>query len=76
MLHTVAAAEAFRTAYLDQGGHLDPDPDAARFWVVSDIVGFLPDPAHILPAVAEHRPELTAADLRAGLEALLVSTLT
>jgi hypothetical protein len=35
-------------AYLRQGGRLDPDQDAARFWAVGDILGFLPDPAHIL----------------------------
>jgi len=41
MLHTTADGEAFRRAYLEQGGRLDPDPDAARFWIVSDILGFL-----------------------------------
>ena len=75
MLHTTADAEAFRAAYLRQGGRLDPDPDAARFWVVSDILGFLPDPAHILAAVARSRPDLSAAVVRQGLEDLLALTL-
>ena len=59
MLHTTADVEAFRAAYVRQGGQLDPDPDAARFWVVSDILGFLPEPAHILDAVASSRPDLS-----------------
>jgi aminoglycoside phosphotransferase (APT) family kinase protein len=75
MLHTTADAEAFRTAYLRQGGRLDPHADAARFWVVSDILGFLPDPAHILAAVARSRPDLSAAVVRQGLEDLLALTL-
>jgi hypothetical protein len=45
MLHTTADAETFRTAYVRQGGRLNPDPGAARFWAISDILGFLPDPA-------------------------------
>jgi aminoglycoside phosphotransferase (APT) family kinase protein len=75
MLHTTADAEAFREAYVREGGQLDPDLDAARFWVVSDILGFLPDPAHILAAVAGNRPDLSAATVRQGLEDLLASTL-
>lgn len=75
MLHTTADAAAFRTAYLQQGGRLDPDPDAARFWAVSDILGFLPDPAHILAAVGTGRPDLTADAVRTGLEDLLAVTL-
>jgi aminoglycoside phosphotransferase (APT) family kinase protein len=75
MLHTTADAEAFRAAYLRLGGRLDPDPDAARFWVVADILGFLPDPAHILAAVGHSRPDLTARDVRHGLEDLLAATL-
>jgi len=75
MLHTTAAAEAFRAAYVEQGGRLDPDPDAGRFWVVADILGFLPDPAHILAAVGSSRPDLTAGDVRQGLEDLLALTL-
>jgi aminoglycoside phosphotransferase (APT) family kinase protein len=75
MLHTTAEAEAFRAAYVRQGGRLDPDPDAARFWMISDIIGFLPDPAHILSAVASGRPDLSADAVRRGLEDLLALTL-
>lgn len=75
MLHDPGDAAAFRSEYLRQGGHLDPRPDAWRFWVVSDILGFLPDPAHILPAVAVNRPDLTAGRVRRGLENLLAVTL-
>ena len=75
MLHTTADVETFRAAYVRQGGQLDPDPDAARFWVVSDILGFLPDPAHILAAVATNRPDLTPGTIRRGLEDLLALTL-
>ena len=75
MLHGTASAVAFRTAYLEQGGRLDPDPDAARRWVVGDVLGFLPDPAHILPAVTPGRPDVTAGSVRRGLEDLLALTL-
>jgi Phosphotransferase enzyme family len=75
MLHTTADAETFRAAYLEQGGRLDPDPEAARFWVVSDILGFLPDPAHILVALRSTRPDLSADTVRRGLEDLLATTL-
>lgn len=76
MLHTMAEAEAFRAAYVRQGGRLDPDPAAARFWVLSDILGFLPDPAHILPGMAVSRPDLSAEVVRHGLEDLLAATLS
>lgn len=75
MLHTTADAETFRAAYVREGGRLDPDPDAARFWVVADILGFLPDPAHILASVGGNRPDLTPGDIRRGLEDLLVQIL-
>jgi aminoglycoside phosphotransferase (APT) family kinase protein len=75
MLHTTADIETFHAAYLRLGGRLDPDPDAARFWVVSDILGFLPDPAHILAAVGSSRPDLSPGILRRGLEDLLALTL-
>ncbi len=75
MLHGVADAELFRAAYRERGGRLDPDPDAASFWVISDIIGFLPDPAHILAAVAPGRPDLSADAIRHGLEDLLEQTL-
>lgn len=76
MLHTLEDADAFRSAYLRQGGRLDPDPDAANFWVVSDILGFLPDPAHILASVSVARPDLTSDRVRHGLEDLLAATLS
>jgi aminoglycoside phosphotransferase (APT) family kinase protein len=75
MLHTTADAAAFRAAYVRQGGQLDPDPDAVRLWAVSDILGFLPDPAHILPALWSTRPDLSADAVRRGLEDLLAATL-
>ncbi len=75
MLHSTADAQAFRAAYVQEGGRLDPDPDAARFWVISDILGFLPNPAHILAAVSAGRPDLSPDDVRHGLEDLLASTL-
>ncbi|HEU5485908.1 MAG TPA: aminoglycoside phosphotransferase family protein [Microlunatus sp.] len=75
MMHSALDAERFRSAYLRAGGRLDPDPDAARFWMISDIIGFLPDPAHILPAVHVHRPDITADQVRQRLEQLLQVTL-
>jgi aminoglycoside phosphotransferase (APT) family kinase protein len=75
MLHTTADAAAFRASYVAQGGRLDPDPNAARFWAVSDILGFLPDPAHILLALASSRPDLTPEAVRQRLEDLLVQSL-
>lgn len=75
MLHTLADADAFRSAYLASGGRLDPDPDGRRFWIVSDILGFLPDPAHILPGLSSTRPDVSPDDVRFGLEDLLEMTL-
>lgn len=75
MLHSTAETQAFREAYVAQGGALDPDPDAARYWVVSDILGFLPDPAHIIPGLAHLRPDVTPERVRSGLEDLLAFTL-
>ncbi len=75
MLHTMADVEHFRAAYRGHGGRLDPDPEAARFWLISDILGFLPDPAHILPGLASSRPDITADGVRHGLEDLLARTL-
>ncbi len=71
MMHSPGDAATFRAAYQSAGGHLDPNPDAAAFWQVSDILGFLPDPAHILPAVKRGRPDLSPASVRQGLEELL-----
>ena len=76
MLHTLADADAFRAAYVSEGGRLDPDPAAARFWVIADILGFLPDPAHILASVGGNRPDLIPGDIRRGLEDLLVQVLS
>lgn len=45
MLHTVADVQTFRVAYARRGGRLDPDPAAAAYWVIADVLGFLPDPA-------------------------------
>ncbi len=75
MMHAPADADHFRTAYLSAGGRLDPDPDATRFWTIADVLGFLPDPAHILPAVRPTRPDLSAHLVRNRLEALLAATL-
>ena len=73
MLHTTVGADAFRQAYLRHGGRLVADE--FRYWQVSDILGFLPDPAHILPAVLPARPDLSARRIRDGLEDLLALTL-
>jgi aminoglycoside phosphotransferase (APT) family kinase protein len=75
MMHAPADADRFRTAYLSAGGRLDRDPDTTRFWTISDVLGFLPDPAHILPAVGPTRPDLSARLLRDRLEAFLAVTL-
>lgn len=37
-----ADVETFRTAYERHGGKLDPDPAAAAYWVIGDILGILP----------------------------------
>jgi aminoglycoside phosphotransferase (APT) family kinase protein len=73
MLHATAGANAFREAYQRHGGRLVADE--FRYWQVSDILGFLPDPAHILPAVLPARPDLSARRIRDGLEDLLALTL-
>jgi aminoglycoside phosphotransferase (APT) family kinase protein len=72
MLYDLAGAEAFRSAYVGLGGRLDQDP---AFWQLADIIGFLPDPAHILRAVSATRPDLTAHRIRSGLEDLAAATL-
>jgi aminoglycoside phosphotransferase (APT) family kinase protein len=73
MLHSTAGADAFREAYRRAGGRLDAEE--FRYWQVSDVLGFLPDPAHILAAVAPARSDLTAVLIRTGLEELLAQTL-
>ncbi|HMR49407.1 MAG TPA: phosphotransferase [Arachnia sp.] len=75
MLHSVAEAQTFRETYVAQGGVLDPDPYAARYWVVSDILGFLPDPAHIIPGLARLRPDVTPERVRSGIEDFLALAL-
>ena len=54
---------------------VDADPGAARFWQVSDILGFLPDPAVQLAALIEAIPEVDAQSLRQRLERLLSITI-
>ena len=75
MLHDFASARAFLAAYRRHGGRLDSDPEAARFWAVSDILGFLPDPDPVVRALTAARPDLTPDLLRTRLEELLELTL-
>jgi hypothetical protein len=75
LLHDFGRMTVFRTAYARHGGVTDPDPEAARFWAISDILGFLPDPMLQTPALIAHRPDLTAAEMRHRLESLLLLTL-
>ncbi|HET9560492.1 MAG TPA: hypothetical protein VFP01_00155 [Propionibacteriaceae bacterium] len=75
MLHDVDSAVAFSNAYRWHGGMLDDDHDAEVFWAVSDILGFLPEPAHIITALIHHRRDLTAEVVRVRLEHLLMITL-
>jgi aminoglycoside phosphotransferase (APT) family kinase protein len=44
-LHGVEYAVAFRQAYRHAGGGLADDPEAAAYWQVMDLVGFLPGPS-------------------------------
>jgi aminoglycoside phosphotransferase (APT) family kinase protein len=75
VLHSLDQAYEFSSAYARHGGTVDPDPEARRFWAVSDILGFLPDPQPILSALTVARPELTADVLHARLEQFLAHTL-
>ena len=75
MLHDFASARAFLAAYRGHGGQLDRDPEAARFWAVSDILGFLPDPDPVVRALTATRPDLTPDRLRTRLEELLELTM-
>jgi Ser/Thr protein kinase RdoA (MazF antagonist) len=75
VLHSVDQADEFSAAYAGHGGTVDPDPEAERFWAVSDILGFLPDPQPILRALTVVRPELSADVLRNRLEQFLARTL-
>jgi aminoglycoside phosphotransferase (APT) family kinase protein len=75
LLHGRDSAAAFLRAYRRFGGLLEADPDAALFWVLSDLVGFLPDPVPELAALLSRRPDLTPELLRHRLDALLVEVL-
>jgi hypothetical protein len=75
MMHAPADADRFRTACLSAGGRLDSHPDVAQFWTTADVLGLLPDPAHILPAVRVTRPDLSAHLIRERPEGLLAVTL-
>ncbi|SEP75839.1 phosphotransferase family protein [Microlunatus flavus] len=71
MLHSVDDALAFRQAYERRGGRLDPDPDAWRYWVCLDALGFLPEPLPIVSELVRRRPDLDADGVRRRLEDLL-----
>jgi hypothetical protein len=75
ILHDLDSAVAFSDAYRWHGGVLDDDQEAELFWSVSDILGFLPDPAVIMAALIHARPDLTGEVVRARLERLLMITL-
>lgn len=86
-LHGVDAALAFRRAYVDRGGVLDPGADAAAYWQLLDLVAFLPDPTTgreggAAPATAERmwaahgRDDLTVALTRRRREELLAAVLS
>jgi aminoglycoside phosphotransferase (APT) family kinase protein len=75
ILHDLDSAVAFSDAYRRHGGVLDDDHDAELFWAVSDVLGFLPDPAEIMAALINARPDLTAHVVRERLERLLMITL-
>ncbi len=71
MLHAVDDALAFRTAYEEQGGRLDPDADAWRYWVSLDALGFLPEPVPVVAELVRRRPDLDHAGVRRRLEDVL-----
>jgi aminoglycoside phosphotransferase (APT) family kinase protein len=75
VLHSIDQAYEFSAAYTRHGGRVDPEPEAQRFWAVSDILGFLPDPRPILRALMVIRPELTGDVVRDRLEQFLAHTL-
>jgi aminoglycoside/choline kinase family phosphotransferase len=75
ILHDLDSAVAFSDAYRWHGGVLDDDQEAELFWSVSDILGFLPDPAVIMAALIHARPDLTGEVVRERLERLLMITL-
>jgi aminoglycoside phosphotransferase (APT) family kinase protein len=71
MLHDLDSAHAFAVAYRAHGGVLDDDPEAWRFWSVSDVLGFLPDPTLHLTALINSRPQLAPSIVRFRLEQFL-----
>lgn len=75
MLHDQHSAEAFAQSYRDHGGVLTDDPESSRFWQVSDILGFLPDPAVQLRAIIAAHPGFRADQIRLRLEGFLEQTL-
>lgn len=76
LLHDLDSARQFVAAYRRHGGVLATDPDAARFWAISDLLGFLPDPAPIVAALIARRPDLTVGTVRGRLDELLHRTLS
>jgi len=76
LLHDVRRGAAFRHDYRRHGGRVDTDEHAARFWVVSDLLGFLPDPVPIVAALTWTRRDLTDTLVRQRLEHLLAVTLS
>ena len=75
MLADLERAAAFGRAYERHGGRLEDDLEAAQFWQISDILGFMPDPGPQLAALIYTRPELTVELVRRRLEQLLLLTL-
>ncbi len=71
MLQDLDSAYAFAAAYRRLGGVTDADPEAARFWALSDILGFLPEPSPIIAALMSRRPDLSADVVHGRLEELL-----
>jgi aminoglycoside phosphotransferase (APT) family kinase protein len=80
-LHGVGAASAFRRSYVEQGGVLTSDADAATYWQLLDLVALLPDgsgreggaPAAVTSSIwASHgRGDLTVELVRRRREELL-----
>jgi hypothetical protein len=75
ILHDLRSADEFSAAYAHYGGRIDPDPEAHRFWQISDILGFMPDPGPQMAALAHESRGQTPALVRQRLEHLLAITL-
>jgi aminoglycoside phosphotransferase (APT) family kinase protein len=75
MLHSLDDALAFTAAYERQGGRLDPDPEARRYWTSLDALGFLPEPLVVVSELVRRRPDLDADGVRRRLEDLLEESL-